>query len=270
MKRFLFLIILTLALGVLAACGSEETAQLSDDKLVVGVTAGPHEEIFEVIKELAADEGLEIEIKVFSDYIMPNTALDEGELDVNSYQHKPFMDKFNEDHGTNLYAYAPTTLSPIGVYSEYITDVSEIPDGAKIAIPNDPTNGARAFIIFEEAGLIKLDEDADKENASVLDVVENEKNLEFIEIEAAQIPKQLSEVDLAVINGNFAIEHGLNPLEDSILSESKDTPFVNQLVVREENKDDPVLEKLKELYYSEEVTEFILERYEGVILPSWD
>lgn len=272
MRKLFLILAVTALVGILTACGSgdeEASEQLSDDKLVVGVTSGIHEEIFEVVQELAAEDGLEIEVKVFSDYIMPNTALAEGDLDVNSYQHKPFMDKFNEDHGTNLTAYAKTTLSPIGVYSNTITDVDEIPDGATIGIANDPTNGARALIIFEEAGLIKLN-DEDKENATVLDIVENEKDLEFIELEAAQIPKQLTEIDLGVINGNFALENDLDPLEDSILSESTNTPFVNQLVVREENSDDPVLEKLKEIYYSSEVTEFILEKYEGVILPGWD
>lgn len=270
-KLFIFAII-TILIGALSACGSDSddaSDQLSDEKLVVGVTSGIHEEIFEVIQDLAAEDGLEIELKVFSDYIMPNTALDEGDLDVNSYQHKPFMDKFNEDHDTNLAAYAVTTLSPIGVYSHDITDINDLPDGAKIGIANDPTNGARALIMFEEAGLIKLD-DEDKENASVLDIVENEKDLDFIEIEAAQIPKQLSELDLGVINGNFALENDLDPLEDSILSESSDTPFVNQLVVREENLDDPVLETLKELYHSQEVVDFILDKYEGIILPGWD
>src|SRR5690625_3493445 len=211
MKKFLFYVLaVTVLIGTLSACGSSKTSgQLSDEKLVVGVTSGPHEEIFEVIKDLAAEDGLEIELKVFSDYIMPNTALDEGDLDVNSYQHKPFMDKFNEDHGTNLAAYAVTTLSPIGVYSHEITDINDVPDGAKIGIANDPTNGARALIMFEDAGLIKLDTD-DKENATVLDIAENDLKLEFIELESAQIPKQLSELDLGVINVNFAIENGLS------------------------------------------------------------
>lgn len=262
-----------LAIGLilfLAACGgSSEGEALSEDKLVVGVTAGPHEEIFELIKELAAAEGLKIEVKVFSDYIMPNTALAEGDLDVNSYQHEPFLLKFNEDHGTELAAYTKTTISAIGVYSETLTDLADTPEGAKIGIANDPTNGARALIMFEDAGFIKLDTE-DRENATVLDIAENEKNLEFIELEAAQIPKQLSELDLGVINGNFALENGLSPRDDSLLSESRDTPFVNVLAVREENLEDPVLEKLKSIYHSEEVAEFVLEQYDGVILPSWD
>lgn len=256
---------------LLAGCGgnTREGEPLREDKLVVGVTSGPHEEIFEVIQDLAKDKGLEIELKVFSDYIMPNTALAEGDLDVNSYQHEPFMKKFNEDHGTDLAAYTTTTLSAIGVYSEYLTDLRDIPEGAKIGIANDPTNGARALIMFEEAGFITLDTE-DKENATVLDIVENKRNLEFIELEAAQIPKQLSELDLGVINGNFALENGLSPRDDSLLSETEDSPFVNILAVREENLNDPVLETLKELYHSKEVAEFILEKYDGVILPSWD
>ncbi|HLS35525.1 MAG TPA: MetQ/NlpA family ABC transporter substrate-binding protein [Bacillota bacterium] len=271
MKRIIQIILaIGLIVSLLAACGGNDDGEaLSEDKLVVGVTAGPHEEIFEVIQELAEDEGLEIEIKVFSDYIMPNTSLAEGDLDVNSYQHEPFMKQFNEDHDTNLAAHFDTTLSAIGVYSETLTDIQDTPEGAKIGIANDPTNGARALIMFEEAGLITLDTD-DKENASVLDIGENERNLEFVELEAAQIPKQLSELDLGVINGNYAIENGLSPTEDSLLSESEDSPFVNVLVVREENLDDPVLETLKDLYHSKEVAEFILEQYDGVILPSWD
>src|SRR5699024_11334804 len=134
MKRLLLLVVSALFIfGTLTACGKEEESkELSEEKIVVGVTGGPHEQIFEIVKDLAAEDGLEIELKVFSDYIMPNTALDEGDLDVNSYQHKPFMDKFNEDHDTNLAAYAVTTLSPIGVYSHDITDINDLPDGAKI------------------------------------------------------------------------------------------------------------------------------------------
>lgn len=268
MRKFLTLIIVTLFLGILVACGAED--QADDNRLVVGVTAGPHEEIFEEIKKIAADEGLEIEIKVFSDYIMPNTALAEGDLDLNSYQHKPFMDQFNIDHDTNLYAYTNTFLSPIGVYSKEIESPEDIPEGAKIGIPNDPTNGARAFIIFEEAGFITLKEGTDPSKASILDVDENEKNLEFIELDAAQIPAQLNELDLGVINGNFALENGFDPLTDSILTEPSDTPFVNILAIREEDKDREAIAKVTEIYHSEEIAEFILERFEGILVPTWD
>ncbi|HLQ98148.1 MAG TPA: MetQ/NlpA family ABC transporter substrate-binding protein [Candidatus Dormibacteraeota bacterium] len=277
---FMFAAIILL-LTVLAACGSNNNNgnnangnnesnnnALSEDKLIVGVTAGPHEEVFEIVKEVAAKDGLEIEIKVFSDYIIPNTALDEGQLDANSYQHKPFMDKFNEDHDTDLVSAFPTILSMIGVYSETLTDVNDIPEGGKIGIPNDPTNGARALSIFEEAGLIELDNEK-RDSATPLDIVKNDKNIEFVELDAAQIPKMLGEVDLAVINGNFATSSGLNPTEDSIFTETDGTPYVNHLVVREENVNDPIIEKLKNAYYSDEVKDYINSEYPGVYQASW-
>lgn len=286
MKKRLLLLASLLLVLLLVACGSgdeetdneaaaetngtteENSNALSEDKLVVGVTAGPHEQVFEVVKEIAAEDGLEIEIVSFTDYIIPNTALAEGELDVNSYQHKPFMEQFNEDHGTNLVAAFPTTLSAIGVYSNTLNDINDTPENAKVGIPNDPTNGARALIIFEEAGLIELDEET-RESATPLDIVTNELNLEFIELDAAQLPKMLDEVALAVINGNYALENGLDPLKESLFSESSDSPYVNQLVVREENLNDPVIEKLKSYYYSDEVAEFVLEEFEGAYQPVW-
>jgi D-methionine transport system substrate-binding protein len=280
-KNILILASIILLVTILAACSSNNgdnnasnenneanSNALSEDKLVVGVTGGPHEEVFEIVKEVAAEDGLEIEIKVFSDYIMPNTALDEGELDVNSYQHKPFMDKFNEDHGTNLVSAFPTILSMIGVYSETLTDINDVPEGGKVGIPNDPTNGARALNIFEEAGLIELDDET-RDSATPLDIVTNDKNLEFIELDAAQIPKMLDEVDLAVINGNFATSSGLDPTTDSIFTEIDGSPYVNHLVVREENVNDPVIEKLKNAYYSDEVKDYINSEYPGVYQASW-
>lgn len=270
MRKNLFIFAsVILFLALLSACGSdEESNTLSEDRLVVGVTAGPHEQIFEVVKDIAAEDGLEIELVTFSDYTIPNTALDEGELDANSYQHKPFMDKFNEDHGTNLVAAFPTVLSAIGVYSDTLTDINDVPEGGKVGIPNDPTNGARALMLFEEAGLIKLNDET-RENATPMDIAENELNLEFIELDAAQIPSMLNEVDLAVINGNFATASGLDPTTDPIFKESTDSPYVNYLVVREENQDDPVLEKLQNTYHSDEVKEFILEEFEGAYQPGW-
>lgn len=270
MKRILFLIVSALFIfGVLAACGTDdENKELSEEKLVVGVTGGPHEQIFEVVKEVAAEDGLEIELKVFSDYVMPNTALDEGEIDLNSYQHKPFMDKFNEDHETDLVTVFPSVLSAIGVYSNELTDVKDTPNGAKLGIPNDPTNGARALMLFEEAGIIELDED-NRETATPVDVITNERNVEFVELDAAQIPLMLDEVDLAVINGNFATSNGLDPTTDSIYTESTDSPYVNHVITRKENQDDPVIETLKKAYYSDEVKDFVLTEFKGAYDPSW-
>lgn len=269
-KSILALVSLILFITVLSACGKEENDQaLSEDKLLVGVTGGPHEEIFEIVKEVAAEDGLEIELKVFSDYIMPNTALSERELDANSYQHKPFMDKFNEDHDTDLASAFSTVLATLGVYSNTLTDVNDITEGGKIGIANDPTNGARALVLFEDAGLIELDEDK-KETATPLDITKNDLDLEFVELDAAQLPKMLDELDLAVINGNFATSNGLDPTKDSLYSETTGLPYVNHLVIRAENEDDPVIEKLKKAYQSEEVTNYINETYPGVYEPSWE
>lgn len=276
MKKLLLLLSsLVLATVILTGCSDgdaeeskAEESGLSDESLKVGVTGGPHELIFEVIQDLAKADGLDLELVVFSDYIMPNTALDEGEIDLNSYQHEPFLDEYNADHDTNLVAAFPSVLSAIGVYSNDVTDIEEIPDGAQVGIPNDPSNGSRALVLFEEAGVIKLDDDK-RDNATILDIVENEKDIEFTELDAAQLPKMLDEVDLAVINGNFATESGLDPTTDSIFTESTDSPYVNVVAVKAENEDDPVIDQIKEYYYTDEVKDFILEEYKGAYQPSW-
>lgn len=272
MKKFGLLLSSVLLTGALAACGdssSEEAKALDEKKLVVGVTAGPHEQIVEVAKEVAAKDGLEIVIKPFSDYILPNTALSEGDLDANSYQHEPFLNTFNEDHSTDLVPVGKTILNPMGVYSDKYKSFDEIPDGATFGLPNDPTNGARALYILEENGFIKIKEDK-RETASIYDIEENPKNLKFIELEAAQIPKQLSEVDAAAINTNFALAAGINPKEESILLESSNSPYVNYIVVRAENKNDPTIQKFVKAYQSEEVKQFIEEEFQGSVLPSWE
>lgn len=271
MKKVSLVLSGVLLTGLLAACGDESTGDkaLDENKLVIGVTAGPHEQIAEVAAEVAAKDGLEIEIKAFSDYILPNTALSEGNLDANSYQHEPFLNAFNEDHGTELVPVGKTILNPMGIYSEKFKSFEDLPEGATFGLPNDPTNGSRALYILEENGFIKIKEDK-KENASIYDIEENPKNIEFIELEAAQIPKQLSEVDAAAINTNFALAAGINPKEDSILLESSNSPYVNYIVVRAENEDDPTVQKFVKAYQSEEVRTFIEEEFQGSVLASWD
>jgi D-methionine transport system substrate-binding protein len=274
MKKLALILSFILLFGVLAACGSKETSgdepeKLNDKKLIIGVTSGPHEQIVEKVAEVAAKDGLELELKVFSDYVMPNTALDQGELDVNSYQHLPFLEQFNKDHGTKLVTAGKTILNPMAVYSNSYKSLDDLPKGAKVGLPNDPTNGSRALAVFEKAGLIKIKEDK-KETASIYDLAENPKEIEFIELDAAQIPKQLSELDAAAINTNFALEAGLNPKKDSIALESTDSPYVNFLVVREGYEDDPTIAKLRKAYQSEDVKNFILEEFGGSVIPSWD
>ncbi|MFC4022370.1 MetQ/NlpA family ABC transporter substrate-binding protein [Oceanobacillus longus] len=271
MKKLGFILSIILLVGVLAACGDDtsDSSTISEDKLVVGVTAGPHEQIVEVAAEVAAENGLDVEVKVFSDYVLPNSALSEGDLDTNSYQHGPFLDQFNEDHETDLVPVGKTILNPMGVYSETYESIEDLPDGAKFGLPNDPTNGGRALFILEEAGIITLEE-GKEETASIYDIVDNPKNLEFIELDAAQIPNQLSEVDAAAINTNFALGAGINPKENSILLESTNSPYVNFIVVRAENENDPVIEKFVNAYQSDKVKAFIEEEFQGSVLASWD
>lgn len=266
MRKLLGLIGLVVLIA-LAGCGSD-TEALSEDEVTVGVTAGPHEQILEKVKELAADEGLTVNIEVFTEYVIPNTALDEGELDLNSYQHQPFLDNAKSDRGYEIEAVASTVNFPMGIYSTEIGDVSELAEGDSVALPNDPTNGARALMLFEDAGLITLKDGVGAE-AMVIDIEENPLNLEFIELEASQIPRQLEEVDAAAINTNFAIEHGFVPTEDSIYIEPSDSPWVNLIVAREENVDDPVVEKFINIYQSDEVKQFIEETFEGSVVASW-
>ncbi|MFE3575271.1 MetQ/NlpA family ABC transporter substrate-binding protein [Lysinibacillus sp. NPDC059133] len=272
-KFLLGLASLTLV-AALVGCGTKEDSKDSQDKainenkIVVGVTSGPHEQIAEVVAKVAKENGLEVELKTFSDYVLPNTSLAEGDLDVNSYQHKPFLDAFNKDHKTDLVPVGKTILNPMGIYSEKYKSFDEVPDGATFGLPNDPTNGARALFVLQEAGIIKLKEGADL-TASIRDVEENKRNFKFIELEAAQIPKQLSEVDVAAINTNFALDAGINPKKDSILLESTDSPYVNYIAVRAENEDDPTIKKFVEAYQSDEVRKFIEEEFKGSVIPGW-
>lgn len=267
MKKLLALLSFVVLIA-LVGCGGEEAGALSEDELTVGVTAGPHEQILEKVKELAADEGLTVNIEVFTEYVIPNTALDEGELDLNSYQHQPFLDNAVSDRGYEIEAVATTVNFPMGIYSTELTDVNELKEGDSVALPNDPTNGARALMLFEAAGLITLKEGVGAA-AMVIDIEENPLNLEFIELEASQIPRQLEEVDAAAINTNFAIEHGFVPTKDSIYIEPSDSPWVNLIVAREENADDSVIEKFINIYQSDEIKTFVEETFEGSVVTSW-
>ncbi len=270
MKRIAIIVVALLLLGSLVGCTEKTTGDkvLSTEKLVIGVSAGPHEQIMEKVKELAAADGLEIEIKVFTEYVMPNIALAEGELDINSFQHKPYLDQFKADRNLDIVEVGYTVNFPMGIYSDKLKAVSELKEGDQVGLPNDPTNGARALILLENAGLIKLREGAEVA-ATINDIVENPFNLDLIELEASQIPRQLSELAAAAINTNFAIEHGFVPTEDSIFIEPKDSPWVNVIAVRTENKDDEAVKKLLQYYHSDEVKQFVEEQFDGSIVPGW-
>lgn len=253
----------------LTACGSSQASStISEDKIVVGVTSGLHEEILEKVKEVAAKDGLTVEIKAFSDFQMPNTALVEGEIDANSYQTIPFLETYKKEHNADLTAVAQTVLNPMGVYSNKIKSLDELKEGDKVGLPNDPSNSVRALLVFQSAGLIKL-KDGVGEEATVLDIVENPKNLEFIELDAAQIAKQLDDLAAAAINTSYAMKNNLHPGKDSIYLEPKDSKYHNVIVVRTENKDDAAVQKLVKAYQSDEVKKFIEEHFEGSVIPVW-
>lgn len=246
--------------------GSSEEERLS---LVVGVTAGVHEQIVEKVREVAATNGLDIELKVFSDFIIPNVALVEGELDANIYQHRPFLNSYKEEKGaTELVDVAETVLNPMGFYSKKISSLDEIKEKDRIGLPNDPTNSARALLMFETAGLIKI-RDGVREEATILDVVENPLNLELIELESAQIPNLLDELAAAAINTSFATNAGLTLADDAIFVETHTSPWVNVIVTTEDRRDDPAIQKLIEAYRSDETKAFIEETFKGAVVPLW-
>ncbi|MBT2600064.1 MULTISPECIES: MetQ/NlpA family ABC transporter substrate-binding protein [unclassified Oceanobacillus] len=273
MKKGLLIAIVFLAISLLAACGSEESSGsgqglYDDEKLVIGVTAGPHEEILEKVTELAEEEGIEIESKVFTDYVMPNVALAEGEIDLNIFQTEPYFNAFKEDRNLDLVKSFDTVTFPMGIYSLDVDDVSELPEGSTIGLPSDPTNSGRALLLFEQAGLIELDSETGI-NSTVRDIDKNNGNYEFVELDSTQIARQLEELDAAAINTNFAIEAGFTPTEDSIYIEPKDSPYINHAAVRAENEDDEIIQKLADIYRSEEVKTFIEEEFGGSLIPSW-
>lgn len=289
MKKWTFSI-LTLALVlVLAACGnnsannsaagnntsagentSTNTTEPATDtaepvKLIVGATV-PHADILKFIAPALKEEGVELEVREFSDYVQPNVQVYEGQLDANYFQHQPYLDDQNAQNGFDLVPVVGVHVEPFGAYSKTLTSIDDLKDGAKVAIPNDATNGGRALLLLEKQGLIKLDEAAGIA-ATKKDITENPKNLEFIEVEAAILPRQLEEVDLALINTNYALEAGLNPTTDALFIEDKDSPYTNLLVSRPDNKDSEAIQKLAKALTSEEVRTFINDTYKGALVP---
>ena len=236
--------------------------------LSVAATAVPHAEILEFVKPTLAKEGVDLKVKVFTDYIQPNVQVAEKRLDANFFQHQPYLDEFNKGKGTNLVSIAGVHLEPLGAYSSKFKTLEEIPSGANVVIPNDATNGGRALLLLQKAGLITL-----KDKANILstpkDIAENPKGLKIRELEAATLPRVLTQVDLALINTNYALEAKLNPEKDALIIEGSDSPYVNILVARPDNKDSDALKKLVGALHSPEVKQFILEKYKGAVIPAF-
>ncbi len=283
MKKLLALTLaLVLCLG-LAACGggtstdTDTNADTSSDAdtngetitLTVGATPNPHAEILAQVKDDLAAEGIDLVVKEYSDYVVPNTAVEEGDLDANYFQHTPYMEKFNEENGTHLVSVGKIHYEPMGIYPGLTKTLEELPDGATIAVPNDATNEARALQLLAAQGLIELKEDAGL-NATPNDITSNPKNLQFKELEAAMLPQTASEVDLSVINSNFAMEGGMNPATDSLASEDADSEaaqtFANIIAVKEGHENDPAIQALVKALQSDKVKEYIEKTYSGAVV----
>ena len=252
----------------LALAASLPAAVLAQDKpLKIGVTAGPHAQIFEQVKKIAEKDGLKIQVVEFSDYIQPNAALAAGDLDANSYQHKPFLDQQVKDRGYKIVNVGYTVNFPIGLYSKKVKSLAELKEGARFGIPNDPTNGGRVLLVLQDKGLIKLKPEAGLK-ATPLDVIENPKKLKFVELDAAQLPRSLDDLDASAVNTNYALSAGLNP-KDAIAQEAAKSPYVNLLAVREQDKDKPWVAKLVKAYHSEEIRKFVQAEFKGAVLAGF-
>ncbi|WP_082190053.1 MetQ/NlpA family ABC transporter substrate-binding protein [Frateuria defendens] len=268
MKKLLaFLAAPLLALAGCSSSGAGDDAQ-AGQKLVVAATAVPHAEILKQVKPLLAKEGVDLEVKVFADYVQPNVQVVEKAVDANYFQTKPYLDAFNRERGTNLTIVTGVHIEPFGAYSRKYKSIDQLPDGAHVTMPNDPSNNSRALLLLARHGLITL-KDPDNEMSTQKDITANPKHLKFRELEAAMLPRTLDEVDLALINTNYALAAGLNPTKDALLIEGKDSPYVNYLVARPDNKDDPRVQKLAKALTSPEVKAFIEEHYKGAVLPAF-
>jgi len=242
---------------------------LAQDKPIkIGVTAGPHAQIMEVVKKVAAKDGLQLQIIEFSDYVQPNAALAAGDLDANSYQHLPYLEAQVKDRGYKLTSVAYTVTFPMGVYSKKIKSLADLKPGARVGVPNDPTNGGRGLLLLQSQGVLKLKANAGLK-ATPLDIAENPKKLKIVELDAAQLPRSLGDLEAAVINGNFAETAGLNPTRDAIAIEDAKGPYANIIAVRDQDKDKPWVAKLLKAYHSPEVKQYITDQFKNSVIAAW-
>lgn len=275
-KTSLILLALILTFTLFTGCGNNNASVNTNgdsetaSTLVVGASITPHAEILNVAKEILAEEGIDLKVVEFSDFVQPNTNVESGDLDANYFQHKPYLDQFNADNNTHLVSVAAIHYEPFGIYAGKTASLEEIADGAIISIPNDGTNEARALYLLEAQGLITLKEGVGF-TATILDIAENPKNLEIKELEAAQLTLSLPDVDLAVINGNYAIQAGLNATTDALAVEDKDSEatqtYANIICVKEGNENDPAIQALCNALKSTKVKEFIENTYDGAVVP---
>ncbi len=278
-KRSLQVSGLTVLLLGLVACGNGNNATNSSANstnteelkpIKVGASSTPHAEILDQVKDDLTDEGYDLQVQIFDDYIQPNVALDTGDLDANYFQHITYLNNFNEERGTDLQAVADIHFEALGIYPGKVKSLEELKNGAQIAVPNDATNEARALLLLESAGLIKLKDNTDI-STTLKDITENPKNLDIVELEASQIPRSLEDVDIAVVNGNYAVEAGFNAKEDALAFEEQDSPsaksYVNVIAVKNGNEDNEGVQALIRALQTDKVKKYIEENYQGAVLP---
>ncbi|MEA4941257.1 MAG: MetQ/NlpA family ABC transporter substrate-binding protein [Oscillibacter sp.] len=255
--------------GSASASGSAAASKPAETvTLKVAASPTPHAEILNAVKGILAEQGIDLQVTEYDDYVVPNTAVEEGDEDANYFQHQPDLDNFNAENGTHLVSAGGIHIEPMGVYAGKTTSLEDLPDGATIAIPNDATNEGRALLLLEAQGLIKLKDSTNLESTPN-DIAENPKNLTFKELEAAMIPNTVEEVDLSVINCNYALQAGFNPVEDALAIEDADSPYVNIIAVKEGHENDPAIVALVAALQSETAREFITSTYKGAVVPAF-
>lgn len=262
-----FVLLAAIVAVILAACGNSASDSEADKTIKIGSMEGIQAEILDVAVQKLEELDYEVEIVTFTDYNTPNSGLTEGSLDANIYQHTPFLEQYNTDHGTDLTSAGAAFLNPMAIYSESYQSIDEVADGAAIALPNDPSNMGRALLLLADAGLITFE--VGMTNPTTSDIVNNPKNLEFVELDPAQIPGKLSEVEFAAINSNYAVDFGLNPRNDSIYIEGADSPYVVQIVTTAENVESEKINALVTAYQSDEVKAAMDELSNGTLIPGW-
>jgi len=255
-KRVLAAIVAFVSVALISGCKKKDSAAV----IKVGATPVPHEALLNLVKDDLAASGIKLEVIEFNDYVTPNSAVESGDLDANFFQHKPYLDSFNSEHGTHLVDIGGIHIEPFALYSKKYTKLSDIPEGATIAIPNDPTNEGRALLLLQAANLITLKADAGLE-ATPVSIESNPKNFKFTEVEAASLPRILPDVDAAAINGNYALSVGLNSTKDGLFVEGKDSPYVNIVVTKEGSEDNDSLKALVKALQSEKVRAWVKENY---------
>ena len=255
-----------------AALLTSTGAHAGDKPIKVGVIAGPDSQTWQVVKKVAKEkEGLDIKIVEFNDYVQPNAALDAGDLDANAFQHQPYLDSQIKQRGYKIVNVGLTYISPLGIYSKKLKSLNALPQGAKVALPNDPSNENRALLLLQAQGVIKLKAGAgaNGSNATPLDIESNSKKIKLVELDAAQLPRSLGDVDAAAINTNYALSSGLQPTKDAIAREDVHSPYANLIAVRTQDKSKPWVKKLVAAYQSQEVRQFIDTQFKGAVVPSF-